>query len=91
VSAPGKVTVLLVDDHAVVREGYRRLLERGGDIVVVGEASNAEDAHKLFSELSPQVVADVGVSRTFAGRVRSSAITLGLSFDLPVQLGGRGR
>jgi len=48
--------VLLVDDHAVVREGYRRLLERGGDIVVVGEASNAEDAHKLFSELSPQVV-----------------------------------
>ena len=55
-SAPGKVTVLLVDDHAVVREGYRRLLERGGDIVVVGEASNAEDAHKLFSELSPQVV-----------------------------------
>jgi len=56
VSAPGKVTVLLVDDHAVVREGYRRLLERGGDIVVVGEASNAEDAHKLFSELSPQVV-----------------------------------
>ena len=52
----GKVTVLLVDDHAVVREGYRRLLERRGDIVVVGEAGNAEDAHKLFTELSPQVV-----------------------------------
>ena len=45
----------------------------------------------LRHQLSPQVVADVGVSRTFAGRVRSSAITLGLSFDLPVQLGGRGR
>lgn len=55
-STAGKVTVLLVDDHAVVREGYRRLLERRGDIVVVGEAANAEDAHKLFSELSPQVV-----------------------------------
>jgi len=55
-SAAGKVTVLLVDDHAVVREGYRRLLERRGDIVVVGEAANAEEAHNLFSELSPQVV-----------------------------------
>jgi DNA-binding NarL/FixJ family response regulator len=55
-SAAGKVTVLLVDDHAVVREGYKRLLERRGDIVVVGEAANAEDAHRLFTELSPQVV-----------------------------------
>jgi DNA-binding NarL/FixJ family response regulator len=52
----GKVTVLLVDDHAVVREGYRRLLERRGDISVVGEAANAEDAHQLFSKLAPQVV-----------------------------------
>lgn len=52
----GKVTVLLVDDHAVVREGYRRLLERRGDIVVLGEAANAEQAHELFSRLTPQVV-----------------------------------
>ena len=52
----GKVTVLLVDDHAVVREGYRRLLERRGDISVVGEAANAEEAHQLFTQLSPQVV-----------------------------------
>ena len=52
----GKVTVLLVDDHAVVREGYRRLLERRGDIVVLGEAANAQDAQELFSKLSPQVV-----------------------------------
>jgi two-component system invasion response regulator UvrY len=51
-----RVGVLLVDDHAVVREGYRRLLERQGDIVVVGEAADATEAHALFSKLAPQVV-----------------------------------
>jgi two-component system, NarL family, invasion response regulator UvrY len=55
-SKSGRVTVLLVDDHAVVREGYRRLLERHGDIVVVGEAADASEAHALFRELSPQIV-----------------------------------
>jgi len=52
----GKITVLLVDDHAVVREGYRRLLERRGDIAVIGEAANAAEAHELFCSLAPQVV-----------------------------------
>jgi two-component system invasion response regulator UvrY len=50
------VTVLLVDDHAVVREGYRRLLERQGDIVVIGEAADAAEAHTMFRELAPQIV-----------------------------------
>lgn len=50
------VTVLLVDDHAVVREGYRRLLERRGNIVVVGEAADATDAYEKFCALTPQVV-----------------------------------
>jgi len=51
-----QVSVLLVDDHAVVREGYKRLLERHGDIVVVGEAGDADSAHALFCELDPQIV-----------------------------------
>jgi two-component system, NarL family, invasion response regulator UvrY len=51
-----QVTVLLVDDHAVVREGYRRLLERHGDIVVIGEAADAATAHSLFCCLNPQIV-----------------------------------
>lgn len=50
------ITVLLVDDHAVVREGYRRLLERQGDILVIGEAADAAEAHALFSALHPQIV-----------------------------------
>ncbi len=50
------LSVLLVDDHAVVREGYRRLLERHGDIEVVGEAEDAAGAHDLFCRLQPQIV-----------------------------------
>ena len=50
------LSVLLVDDHAVVREGYRRLLERHGDIEVVGEAEDADAAHALFCRLQPQIV-----------------------------------
>jgi DNA-binding NarL/FixJ family response regulator len=52
----GRITVLLVDDHAVVREGYRRLLEKRGDIAVIGEAANATEAHEQFCALAPQVV-----------------------------------
>jgi DNA-binding NarL/FixJ family response regulator len=50
------VTVLLVDDHAVVREGYRRLLERDGGIQVIGEADNATDAHTQFCAVAPHVL-----------------------------------
>jgi len=50
------VTVLLVDDHAVVREGYRRLLERSQGITVVGEAADAQSAYLKFVELDPDVV-----------------------------------
>jgi two-component system invasion response regulator UvrY len=55
-TAIGKITVLLVDDHAVVREGYRRLLEKRGDIAVIGEAASASDAYDQFCSLSPQIV-----------------------------------
>lgn len=50
------MTVLLVDDHAVVREGYRRLLERHGGIAVIGEGADAAGARSLFCELDPQIV-----------------------------------
>jgi two-component system, NarL family, invasion response regulator UvrY len=51
-----QVSVLLVDDHSVVREGYRRLLERHGDIAVIGEAGDAATAHSLFCSREPQIV-----------------------------------
>jgi two-component system invasion response regulator UvrY len=51
-----KISVLLVDDHAVVREGYRRLLEHDDRLVVVGEAATAADAIRFDAELKPDVV-----------------------------------
>jgi DNA-binding NarL/FixJ family response regulator len=45
-----------LDDHAVVREGYRCLLEERGDVRVVGEAQDAAEAYRLFCALSPAVV-----------------------------------
>lgn len=51
-----QIHVLLIDDHAVVREGYRRLLERALDIVVIGEASSAEDGYRVYSESPADVV-----------------------------------
>ena len=50
------ITVLLVDDHAVVREGYRRLLERSSGLVVVGEAASAGEAYQGFCQFHPDVV-----------------------------------
>jgi DNA-binding NarL/FixJ family response regulator len=50
------ITVLLVDDHALVRRGFRRLLEDDGSITVLGEASNGEEAIRLVAELKPSVV-----------------------------------
>lgn len=51
-----KLRVLLVDDHALVRRGFRRMLEDDKDIVVVGEASDGNAAVKLAMELKPRVV-----------------------------------
>ncbi len=51
-----KVTIVLVDDHAVVRAGVRRLLEQEALFDVIGEAENGEKAYQLFGELKPDVM-----------------------------------
>jgi DNA-binding NarL/FixJ family response regulator len=51
-----KIALLLVDDHAVVRQGLRALLEAEGDIVVVGEAENGREAVVLTKKTLPDVV-----------------------------------
>jgi DNA-binding NarL/FixJ family response regulator len=53
---PDKITVLLADDHALVRRGFRRLLEDDPDIVVVGEASDGDEAIRAAASLAPRVV-----------------------------------
>lgn len=54
--ANGAINVMLVDDHAVVRMGFRLLLEGSSDIKVVGEAESGEEACRRFPELKPDVV-----------------------------------
>jgi DNA-binding NarL/FixJ family response regulator len=51
-----KITVLLVDDHSLVRRGFRRMLEDESDMEVVGEAGDGEKAIKLAKELHPKVM-----------------------------------
>ncbi len=50
------MTVLIVDDHAVVRHGIRALLEAEGDFTVVGEVSSGGEAVLLAADLAPDVV-----------------------------------
>ncbi len=51
-----RITVLLAEDHAIVREGLRSLLELGGDFEVVGEAATGREAVNLAQKLRPTVV-----------------------------------
>jgi DNA-binding NarL/FixJ family response regulator len=51
-----QITVLLADDHALVRRGFRRLLEDDPAITVVGEASSGEEAVQMAAALHPRVV-----------------------------------
>lgn len=53
---PEKISVLLVDDHSLVRRGFRRILEDEPDIMVAGEASSGEEAVKLARQLEPRVI-----------------------------------
>jgi two-component system, NarL family, invasion response regulator UvrY len=50
------ISILLVDDHPVVRQGYRRVLESQSDFRVVAEADNAASAYGAFKQYSPHVV-----------------------------------
>lgn len=51
-----KISVVLVDDHSLVRRGFRRMLEDEPDIVVSGEAADGEEAVRMARQLSPQVM-----------------------------------
>ncbi len=52
----GGISVLLVDDHSLVRRGFRRMLEDASDIRVVGEASDGHEAIAAVGKWKPQVV-----------------------------------
>src|ERR1019366_7006603 len=51
-----KITILLADDHTIVREGFRKMLELESDLAVVGEAQDGRQAVALVKKLRPAVV-----------------------------------
>ena len=53
-----RITVLLADDHMIVREGIRNLLERDADLEVVGEAKEGREAVAMAKKLCPKRRAD---------------------------------
>ena len=55
-AGPLSVRVLLVDDHAMVRQGLKSLLENYSDVQVIGEAGNGEEAVLLADQLRPSIV-----------------------------------
>jgi len=69
-----KIRILLADDHAVLREGMRNLIEREKDMEVVGEASDGEEAVELGSRLKPDVVLMDIVMPKVSGVVASKLI-----------------
>ena len=55
VEDPQRIRVYILDDHEIVRRGISELLERGGDIVVVGESGSAREAARSLPDLRPDV------------------------------------
>jgi DNA-binding NarL/FixJ family response regulator len=51
-----RATIMLVDDHAIVRQGYRTLLEKQATLQIVAEAGDGADAYRLYQETRPDLV-----------------------------------
>jgi two-component system invasion response regulator UvrY len=52
----GSVGIMLVDDHAIVREGYRTLLQKQPGLRIVAEARDGAEAYRMFKETRPALV-----------------------------------
>lgn len=60
----GKIRILIADDHAVVREGTRQILEQEQDLEVVGEAGDGEETVALATDLKPDVaIVDIAMPK----------------------------
>jgi DNA-binding NarL/FixJ family response regulator len=68
------ITVVLVDDHPLVRRGFRRLLEDDAGITVIGEASSGAEAVRLFRDLRPDVVVMDSAMPVMSGLVATREI-----------------
>lgn len=76
--SPKRITVLMVDDHPIIREGLRKILESESDIEVIGEASTGREAVAMARKLHPDVVVmDIAMpllnGLEAAGQIRQAA------------------
>ena len=55
-SENGRIRVMIVDDHSVVRVGLKHVLEQSGEFEVVGQAADGEDAVRMAADVSPDMV-----------------------------------
>lgn len=85
-----KIRIVIADDHAVVREGTRALLEKEADMEVVGEAADGEEAVKLIEKTKPDVavldiampkLSGIRVTRKIKPRFPSTAILVLTAYD----------
>jgi two-component system, NarL family, response regulator LiaR len=86
----GKIRIIIADDHTIVREGTRLILEREDDIEVVGEASDGEEAVKQILEFKPDVaildismpkLSGIEVTKQIKTKLPSIAILILTAYD----------
>lgn len=80
-----KIRIIIADDHAIVREGTRIMLEREEDMEVIGEARDGEEAVKLIEKLKPDVaildismpkLSGIDVTKQVKAKLPSTAILI---------------
>ena len=82
---PPVIRVVVAEDHHLVRQGIRALLERTDDITVVGEAANGHEAVELVKRLAPDVlVMDIAMPRLNGLQAMGQIRTLGVATQVVV-------
>lgn len=74
-----RISILVVDDHPLIREGFVRLFEKQADLEVVGQAADGAEAVRLATKLSPDVITmDIGMPEMDGLQVTRQIKTSGL-------------
>ena len=77
-----RIRVMIADDHSLIREGLKQLLEFDGSIEIVGEASNGVECLEKLNESSPEVLLlDINMGNSIPIKIMVSNL-LNISFEL---------